>query len=287
MPSITPSVGAKLGKSAKRVPNESSSSPPASAMPALTSVSSIAAAERKTSVSTMIATASPISSPTGAWVCSAWSTIWPLRSVSMPARWVISDAVASALPGSAPRSIAGWSYCTVVNAMRPSGETWPSSFNGSARGGHVRLPGDRLDRVGDRGGPVAVAQRPVLDREHDGRRVPGLGGEPLGEQVVRALGLGAGRVEVVGEAAAGRREPAETGEDDEHDRRGSASSGVRRRRRGARGGGPCPQVRHSRCNNATTAILRLMRQAPDERLRFRTWERASDSANGRSSAPAS
>ena len=79
----------------------------------------------------MIATARPMSSPTGTWVCSAWSTIGPLRSVSMPARPVISDALSSASPGSVPRSAAGWSYCTVVNAIRPSRETWPSLFSGS------------------------------------------------------------------------------------------------------------------------------------------------------------
>ena len=53
--------------------------PPASAIRLASSVSSIAAAERKTSVRTMIATARPISSPTGAVICSAWSTIGPRR----------------------------------------------------------------------------------------------------------------------------------------------------------------------------------------------------------------
>ena len=130
MPSIRPSVVATLGKSTKRVPNDSSISPPASAMPALASVSSIAAAERNTSVSTMIATARPMSSPTGIWVCSAWSTIGPLRSVSMPARSVISEALSSASPGSVPMSAAGWSYCTVVKAIRPLRETWPSPSSG-------------------------------------------------------------------------------------------------------------------------------------------------------------
>ncbi len=221
MPSITPSVGAKLGKSAKRVPNESSSRPPASAIPALTSVSSIAAAERNTSVSTMIATARPISSPTGAVACSAWSTICPLRSVSMPARWVISDAVSSASPGSAPSSIAGWSYCTVVNAIRPSGETWPSVSSGSAAAVTCGWPAISPHRLGDRGGPVAVAQRPVLHREHDGRGVAGLGGEARVEQVLAPLGLGARRVEVVGEAAARSSESAEPGEHDDDDDEGA------------------------------------------------------------------
>ena len=100
------------------------SRPPASAIPAATSVSSIAAAERKTSVRTMIATAMPISSPTGAGCCSAWSTIWPLRAVSMPARSVIAAVSARRSPGAAPGPAAGGSYWTVANAMRPSGETW-------------------------------------------------------------------------------------------------------------------------------------------------------------------
>ena len=101
-------------------------------MPALTSVSSIAAAERNTSVRTMIATATPISSPTGAVCCSAWSTIWPLRSVAMPARSVIGATAASRSPGAFASSAAGWSYWTWVNAIRPSGETCPSASSGFA-----------------------------------------------------------------------------------------------------------------------------------------------------------
>ena len=50
-------------------------------------------------------------------------------------------------------------------------------------GGHVRLAGDLAHRLGDRGGPVAVAQRPVLHREDHGRGVAGLGGEAGFEQV--------------------------------------------------------------------------------------------------------
>ena len=54
-PSITPSVGAKEGKAANRVAKARRSSPPARAIPAESSVRSIAAAERKTSVRTIIA----------------------------------------------------------------------------------------------------------------------------------------------------------------------------------------------------------------------------------------
>ena len=72
---MTPSVGAKLGKSAKAAPKRSSRMPPARAISAEIRVSAMAARERKTSVRTMIATAMPISSPTGAVCCSAWSTI--------------------------------------------------------------------------------------------------------------------------------------------------------------------------------------------------------------------
>ena len=38
----------------------------------------------------MTATAMPMSSPTGAVCCSAWSTTWPRRETSMPARSVIA-----------------------------------------------------------------------------------------------------------------------------------------------------------------------------------------------------
>jgi hypothetical protein len=58
----------------------------------------------------MMATAMPMSSPTGACCCSAWSTIWPLRDVSMPARSVIAAVSARRSPGAAPRSMAGASY---------------------------------------------------------------------------------------------------------------------------------------------------------------------------------
>jgi AcrR family transcriptional regulator len=51
-------------------------------------------------------------------------------------------------------------------------------------------------------GTRAVTQRAVLDREDDVGRVTRLGGEALGEQVVRGLRLGAGRGELVGELAA-------------------------------------------------------------------------------------
>ena len=84
-PSITPSVGAKLGKSVNALPNCRSSRPPASAISAEISVSAMAATDPNTSVSTIMATATPISSPTGAVVCSAWSTIAPLRDTSRPA----------------------------------------------------------------------------------------------------------------------------------------------------------------------------------------------------------
>jgi hypothetical protein len=70
-PSITPRVGANVGKSAKAEPNWSRSSPPASAISEATSVSIIATTLRNTSMSTSIATATPMSSPTGAVLCSA------------------------------------------------------------------------------------------------------------------------------------------------------------------------------------------------------------------------
>ncbi len=68
---MMPSVGAKLGKSVNALPNCSSSRPPPSAISADSNVSAIAATEWNTSVSTMIATATPMSSPTGAVACSA------------------------------------------------------------------------------------------------------------------------------------------------------------------------------------------------------------------------
>ena len=131
-PSITPSVGAKLGNSAKRVPKESSSIPPASAMPALTSVSSMAAADRNTSVSTMIATAMPISSPTGA--------VGLLGHVDDLAVALGLDAGALGDGGRVREPLArrrlqlrrGPVVLDLVNAIRPSADTWPSARSGSA-----------------------------------------------------------------------------------------------------------------------------------------------------------
>ena len=111
-PSMTPSVGAKLGKSAKALANCSSSRPPARAIRAEISVSAIAATERNTSVRTIIATATPISSPTGAVVCSAWSTTAPLRETSRPALRPTSDACSRRSPGSLPSTEAVSSYWT-------------------------------------------------------------------------------------------------------------------------------------------------------------------------------
>ena len=107
---MMPSVGAKLGKSANALANWSSSRPPASAIRAETSVSAIAAAEPNTIVSTMTATATPMSSPTGAVACSAWSTIAPLRDTSRPARSPSLDASSSRWPGSLPSAGAVSSY---------------------------------------------------------------------------------------------------------------------------------------------------------------------------------
>src|SRR5919108_617781 len=124
-PSITPSVGAKLGNAVNAAAKRSSRMPATIASSDENSVSAIAAAERNTSVSTSTATAMPMSSPTGAVCCAAWSTIWPRRSTSTPARWAVSLARSSALPGACLRSIAGLSYWTVANAIRPSREIDP------------------------------------------------------------------------------------------------------------------------------------------------------------------
>ena len=109
-PSMMPSVGAKLGKSVKALANCSSSRPPARAISAEIRVRAIAATEPNTSVSTMIATATPISSPIGAVVCSAWSTIAPLRETSRPAPSPSFDASSSRSPGAAPSAEAVPSY---------------------------------------------------------------------------------------------------------------------------------------------------------------------------------
>ncbi len=109
---MTPSVGAKLGKSAKALANCSSIRPPKSANSAEIRVRVIAATERKTRVSTMIATATPISSPIGAVACSAWSTIGPLRETSRPADSPSSDTCSSRSPGSCPSAEAVSLYWT-------------------------------------------------------------------------------------------------------------------------------------------------------------------------------
>ena len=100
-------VGAKLGKSVNAEPNCSSRMPPASAIRLAISVRSIAATLRKTSVNTRIATARPISSPTGALICSAWSTIGPRRETSRPARSPIARDLLEPLAGRALQVLRG------------------------------------------------------------------------------------------------------------------------------------------------------------------------------------
>ena len=100
-------------------------SPPARAMIAEIRVIPMAAAEPKTRVRTMIATAMPISSPTGAVCCWAMSMTWPRSETSSPDDSAASPTSKSRSPASLPSSLAGLSYWTVTNAIRPSLETWP------------------------------------------------------------------------------------------------------------------------------------------------------------------
>ena len=153
-PSIRPVSARTSGSRRRPSANWSSSSPPASAISEATSVSAIATTLRNTSVSTIIATATPMSSPTGAVLCSAWSTIAPLRETSSPSR---SPPRRDRRPG-ACRLLAEIRRGVVVldgdvgdpAVARQLGDRLGS--RAGRRPAHVRLARDRLHRPLDSGG---------------------------------------------------------------------------------------------------------------------------------------
>ena len=86
--------------------------------------------------------------------------------------------------------------------------------------GHVRLPGDRLERAADLAFGPSPGESAVAGAEHERRLGSGLGGEALLEEVLGALRLDAGDGEVVLERAAGRDRAADEG--GQHDEDGEA-----------------------------------------------------------------
>ena len=174
----------------------------------------MATTERKRSVSSRIAAATPISSPIGADCSSPMSIAMPRIETSTPAcsAGPVTDSRRSRAAG--PRSSAGTSYWTVANATLPSGETC-----GVAHAGHVWLPVDGLQR-----GLDAVAGH---GRRITGEDDLGVGARDLREALLEQL-LGARRVDarravVVDEAGAeGAAERADAGDHDDRDEQGAA-----------------------------------------------------------------
>ncbi len=118
-------MGAISGTEVTPAPSVRSIIPPASAISALISVSSIAATDPNTSVRTITATAIPISSPMGASCCSATSTTGPRIATSSPSPSATRAASSSCRASCCSTSNAGRSYWTVAKATLPSSETWP------------------------------------------------------------------------------------------------------------------------------------------------------------------
>jgi hypothetical protein len=116
----------------------------------------------------------------------------------------------------------------------------------------VRLAADGRHGVGDRVPARTVTQRAVGDGEDDGGGVAGLGREPVGEEVVRALGLRARRREVVGEAGARARQHAEDREHGDEDEGGALPMM-------GGGAGEAPEEEgHASCYRTQTANLQLL-----------------------------
>ena len=184
--------------------------PPASAISEAISVSSIAATQRKTSVSTIIATARPISSPTGAGSCSAWSTIGPRRETSRPACSPMPRPSRAARPAPA-EVLRGLVVLDGEEADPPVARDLPALQRRDA--GHVRLALDRRRgrRRSRRAGPSSV---PALDGEDDVAVSPDWAGKRCVRRSSACWDSVPGVREVVDEvAAAGGRARAEGDQD--------------------------------------------------------------------------
>ena len=182
-PSITPSVGAKLGKSTKRGADRQQQQPASSASSEVNSVSTIAAKERKTSVSDDDRERDADQLADRRALLLGLSTTWPLRDDRdrRPVR-PRRDLFRASRPASLPSSLAGWSYWTVAKAIVPSCETWPRTSSGSGRRSRAAAL-DLAHRGGDRLGPL---RRRAACRPRPRRRPSPchrLGGEALREQV--------------------------------------------------------------------------------------------------------
>ena len=109
-PSIIATVGATVGMSTPALASAISTMPPISPKAEATRVSVMATTERKRSVSSRIAAATPISSPIGAACSSPMSIAMPRIETSTPAfsAGPVTDSRRSRASG--PRSSAGTSY---------------------------------------------------------------------------------------------------------------------------------------------------------------------------------
>src|SRR5918999_1177830 len=165
-PSMIASVGAISGTAVAPAPSVSGIMPPASAISALTSVRTMAATEPKTRVSTITATAIPISSPTGAGCWSIVSATGPRIATCSPSP-------------SATRA---------AERVADGGDVW------SLRD----LPRGFRDR------PAPVAKASLLGVEDDRGALVRGGGEAVLEQILGLLGLGGRHRELVRELPAER-----------------------------------------------------------------------------------
>ena len=218
---MMPSVGAKLGKLAKALANWSSSRPPASAISAEINVRAIAATERNTSVSRMIATATPISSPTGAVALLGLvhdrAVAGDLETGALADLGRLLEPLARRL---AERGGGVVVLDRHVGDARVLGELAAALGERVRRGGHVRLGADLLDGPLDRGLTLGVAERARVHGEDDVRGIARRCRKAVVQHVDRGLRFGAGRLEVVDErAAGGARADAERDEHDRHDRK--------------------------------------------------------------------
>ena len=237
-PSITAITVANAGRSSGAASAASRIWPTITPISAPASVTAIAASERNSRVSRMIAIATPISSPTGA-VCSE------ARSIRMP-RSATLDAVALGGLGRLDERLAVRLLELLgleVVADRHRGQ--PAVARDRPALGERVLNlldalevADLVERSGDRGARLGVGDLALVDGE-DQRRVGAReGGAVLLEEVERLLGLRARDVEVVGRLAA--RAGGDTEQHHDGDRAGQAALPVLRE--GA--GDPREQGRH-------------------------------------------
>ena len=219
-PSMTPSVGAKLGKSANALPNCSSSSPPARAISAEISVRAIAATEWNTSVSTndRHSHADQLADRGGGLLGLVHHRAVPgdLDTGAIAERGRLLEPLARLL---AERGRGVVVLDRHIGDARVRGEPAAVLGERARRARDMRLGAYLLDGPLDGGAPLGLAKGARLHGEDDVRRIARRRREALVEQVDRALRFRAGGLEVVDErAAGGGSRKAESDERHRHDR---------------------------------------------------------------------